>query len=114
MYDLLAHAGFTQVNIHYVYDPCIFYAGTSEDARVGLLNYLVSLFALEKLLSTDRPFDRQFWNHVEEVFRPYANFTRDQLPGGESTVQELTVVQEGDRFRAELPRVALVAVAERP
>lgn len=112
MYDLLTSVGFKNVEVHQVYDPCIVYESTFEEARICLLDYLISLFALEKLLPQDGKKDKIFWDRAEEIVRMYSTFTKDQLPSP-AEVTAFTIVKAGEFYRAELPRVALVAVGER-
>jgi len=112
-HQLLSGAGFERVEVQLVYDPCIYYAGNPDAARIGLLDYLVSLFALDKLVPPDGELDGRFWDGVEDLVRQYSTFRADDMPHECPVVTEFCVTRSGDRFRAELPRVALVAVGER-
>lgn len=112
--SMLVDAGFVDVEVFEVYDPCIITRKTYDQARRDILGYLVNLFGLVKFASLNRPDSKAYWNAVEEVVFNCLNF--DSQPPRDITipVTKLTVTKEGNGFRAELPRVALVATGRRP
>ena len=110
---LLEEAGFEDVQIHRVYDPCIVQESNPEQARLRLLDYLISLFSLNKLLPEDGVKDEAFWDRAEEVVRSCSTFSPAELPGEVETVTELAVSADSAGYRAELPRVALVGTGRR-
>ncbi len=110
---LLQEAGFEEVRIQQVYDPCIVHESSPEQARIRLLDYLVSLFSLNKLLPEDGIKDEAFWDRVEKVVRGCSTLSPDELPQGVEAVTELTVRADSAGYRAELPRVALVGTGVR-
>jgi SAM-dependent methyltransferase len=113
-YDLLTTNCFVDVKVFDVYDPFILTANDPKEARIRLLDYVLTLFALEKLVPPDSvPNDRN-WNELEAIVRDTSNFSPSQLPPGSSGVSEFTVSREGRQYRAEIPRVCLVATGRRP
>jgi SAM-dependent methyltransferase len=113
-HDLLTGAGLAGVEVFDVYDPLILYADDARQARLRLLDYVFTLFALEKLAPDDgRPTER-FWDELEAVIRESSTFEPAKLPAGAGGVHELTVARDGARYRAEIPRVCLVATGWRP
>jgi SAM-dependent methyltransferase len=112
--ELLATAGFEDVQVFAAYDPLIHFADDAETARRELLDYVFTLFALEKLLPAGRDMDGGFWDELEAVVRSTSTFAADELPPDAGGVAELTVVRDGDRWRAEIPRVCLVGTGRRP
>jgi ubiquinone/menaquinone biosynthesis C-methylase UbiE len=103
--DLLHEAGFADVRISKVYDPCVVWADSADDAWVELLQYLIDLFSLERL----RPKPGQdHWRMIRDLLSPYAEHLVD-----DGQLDPILVYPDGGRFAAELPRVALVATGER-
>jgi SAM-dependent methyltransferase len=117
MHELLVGAGFHDVCVRYLYDPCVVYADSPEAARRGVINYMYRLFALAKLVSPESLDDENSWEIVEEAVCRHANFTPEEQKRFGAREAELTVRpngrESGREFRAELPRVALVATATR-
>ncbi|MGW3471693.1 methyltransferase domain-containing protein [Saccharopolyspora sp. NPDC000995] len=113
MHELLVTAGFHDVRVRYLYDPCVVDADSPAAARRGVINYMYDLFALAKLVAPDALDDEDSWMIVDEVVRRYATFGPDERARLGAQVAELTVRPAGRGFRAELPRVALVATATR-
>jgi SAM-dependent methyltransferase len=114
MYDLLKTGGFVDVRVVDVYDPCIVYGETPEQAKINLLSFLVHLFSLNKLLPSNGNAHRNFWPEIEEVVAPYATFRAERLPKDAPAVPRITVTRENGRYRAEMPRVALVGIGLKP
>jgi ubiquinone/menaquinone biosynthesis C-methylase UbiE len=111
-HELLVSNGFTDVEVFDVYDPFILKAASFSEAKRGLLDYIFKLFALEKLAPDDGELDDQFWAKLEAVVVETSTFTDTQPP--DRRVTKFTVAQEGNEFRAEVPRVCLVATGRRP
>lgn len=111
--ELLDGAHFADVSVFPDYDPFILVADTPEAARRELLEYVFTLFALERLPGADGPLDDAFWHRLEGIVRETATFGRAELPGGRG-VTEFTVRPAGTGYAAELPRLSLVATARRP
>jgi SAM-dependent methyltransferase len=44
--DYLSRAGFTDINIRYIYDPFIIYAGSADEAKHKLAEYLLNMYGL--------------------------------------------------------------------
>jgi SAM-dependent methyltransferase len=112
--DLLVGNSFEDVNVLDAYDPFILYADDPREARTRLLDYVFTLFALEKLLPDDRAPDGRLWDAVEAVVRETSTFDPARMPADSACVSEFTVARDGDRYRAEIPRVCLVATGRRP
>jgi SAM-dependent methyltransferase len=113
-HDLLVGNLFTDVEIMDVYDPFVVYAKDARDAKRRLLEYVFTLFALERLLPENGTFGEQFWDQLETVVRATSTFHSAELPIDVPCVNEFTVAADADRFRAEIPRVCLVATGKRP
>ncbi len=113
-HDLLTGTSFDDVRVFDVYDPLILTADDPKEARIRLLDYVFTLFALEKLLPAgDAPNDL-FWGELEAIVRATSTFDSMQLSTGSPCVSEFTISREGSRYRAEIPRVCLVATGRRP
>lgn len=112
--DLLEGNSFEDIEVLDVYDPFILYADDSGEARRRLLDYVFTLFALEKLLPDGEQPGERLWDEVEAVVRQTSTFDPARMPAESGGVSEFTVAREGNRYRAEIPRVCLVATARRP
>ncbi|HWT04598.1 MAG TPA: methyltransferase domain-containing protein, partial [Xanthomonadales bacterium] len=112
--ELLSGSGFVGVEVFDAYDPFVLEADDPESARRGLLDYVFTLFALDKLLPADGIRDERFYAEIERVVRETATFEPERLPSDAHGVREFAVRPAGSRFRAEIPRVCLVATAQRP
>lgn len=104
---LLEDAGFGNVRVTKVYDPCTIWADSSEQAWIELLKYLVDLFSLEGLRPKSGHSSRDHWEMVRDVLSPYAE---NLVPGHPDTIK---LFQDNGRYAAELPRVALVATGDK-
>jgi SAM-dependent methyltransferase len=110
--DLLEDAGFVNVRVTRVYDPCIVWADSADEAWVELLKYLVDLFSLEKLRPKNGQPNHDHWNMVREILSPYAeHLVDDDAMAGH--LDSIKLSEANGRHAAELPRVALVATGER-
>lgn len=112
--QLLTENCFDEVEIMDVYDPFILHADDPQRALRALLDYIATLFALEKLFPDNGKPDTRFWDELEALVRGTSTFYAEHLPAGHSGVTEVTVSREGQRYRAEIPRFCLVATGRRP
>lgn len=112
--DLLQGSGFADVNVFDAYDPFVLEADSAATARRQLLDYVFTLFALDKLVQNDGLATDWFYAEVERVIRETATFLPEQIPPDALGVCEFTVRAKGNRYRAEIPRVCLVGTARRP
>jgi SAM-dependent methyltransferase len=113
-HDLLVGNSFADVKVLDVYDPFIVTADDPKEARFRLLDYVFTLFALEKLSSGSGAPNNRLWDELEAIVRATSTFNPERLPAGFPCVSEFTVSREGNQYRAEIPRVCLVATARRP
>jgi SAM-dependent methyltransferase len=107
MRELIAAAGFRVTTIAHMYDPIVVHDDSAQKAWSSLLRYLVDLFGLEKLREAATNED-ELEDKLEIPLASYATFAPGTLP--ENAPREPTVFPDGDDYRAELPRVALVGV----
>lgn len=114
VFELLTGAGFRDVSVFAAYDPLIHYDHDAQAARRGLLDYVFTLFALEKLLPGERSMDDTFRDELEGLIQSTSTFADDELPPDALGVREFTVAPDGTRCRAEIPRVCLVGTGVRP
>jgi SAM-dependent methyltransferase len=111
--DLLVGNGFGDVKVMDVYDPFILRAPDPRQARAALLNYLLTLFALEKLMPAQGEPDEATLDRFEAIIRETATFGPGEL-AGIGGISEFTIAREGDEYRAEIPRICLTATGQRP
>jgi SAM-dependent methyltransferase len=109
---LLEDAGFGNVRVAKVYDPCTIWADSPDQAWAGLLEYLVDLFSLEGLRPQNGQADEDHWKMVGEIISPYAERLADDdaMAGPRDPIK---VFRDNERYAAELPRVALVATGDK-
>jgi SAM-dependent methyltransferase len=113
MQSLFENSGLEDISVGDVYDPFIVVGDSAEGARIALLEHLVDLFSLEKLAPVNGCRDLNYWDMVEELVRPYARVTLNNSLLEGTALSEFTVRPVADKFVAEFPRVALVAVGRR-
>ena len=114
LHDLLAENAFVDIEVKSVYDPLIYFAESADEAKRGLLTYVFTLFALEKLVPPSGEPTAHFWDSLERVIRDTSTFAAHQLPPEANGVAEFAIAREGNRYRAEIPRVCLAATGRRP
>jgi SAM-dependent methyltransferase len=112
--NLLAGNSFAEIEILDIYDPFILFADDPKEARLQLLDFVFTLFGLEKLLPSDGKRDRQFWDQLEIIVRQTSTFEAAKLAAAGGTVREFTVQRDGSRYRAEIPRICLAGVGRKP
>jgi SAM-dependent methyltransferase len=110
----LHDAGFVNIQAKYAYDPIEIIDQTAPLAKRRLFEYLTSLFALERLCPESRLRDEQYWRRIEDILTPYGSVEEQKLPVEAGGVCRLSVVPFDGSFKAEFPRIALVAVGEKP
>ena len=109
---LLENAGFGNVRVTKVYDPCTIRADSAYQAWTGLLEYLVDLFSLEGLRPNNGQASEDHWKMVREIISPYAEHLADD--GAMAGQQDPIKLSRYDGlYAAELPRVALVATGDK-
>lgn len=108
---LLEDAGFGNVCVTKVYDPCIIWADSEDQAWIELLKYLVDLFSLEGLRPHDGASGPEHWRMVREIISPYAEHLMDGDAMGQ--LDPIKTARHNGRYTAELPRVALVATGDK-
>ena len=109
----LNEAGFEDVRVFMIYDPFVLERATQQEAHRDILEHVLVLFGLDVLLPSQGG-KIESWQEVEEILRPYTSFSPSQLPHGVATVTDFQVTRRGENWRAEIPRVALVATGRRP
>lgn len=109
---LLEDAGFGNVRVTKIYDPCIIWADSADEAWIGLVKYLVDLFSLEGLRPKHGQPSHDHWKMVREIVSPYAEHLVDD-DGRAGQLDSIKLFQDNGRYAAELPRVALVATGDK-
>jgi len=108
MLGYLRQVGFSETEVHLVYDPLVVAGATEADAIQGLLTYMLDMYGLRGL--TERGPDGR--EELLRWLRVAMRYDRDAV--GPDGVTELTVRTDArGRATAELPRVALVATGTR-
>lgn len=111
---LLSGNGFSAVKVFDAYDPFVLEAEDPKEARRRLLDYLLTLFALEKMLPADGVPTEDVRDELEAAVRATATFDPARLPTDTPCVSEFTIARVGSRHRAEIPRLCLVATGRKP
>jgi SAM-dependent methyltransferase len=109
---LLENAGFGNVRVTKMYDPCTVWADSADLAWTGLLAYLVDLFSLEGLRPDSEPGSQEHWRTVREIISPYAEYLPDCGVPAEQ-LDPIKIYRDNGRYAAEIPRVALVATGDK-
>jgi ubiquinone/menaquinone biosynthesis C-methylase UbiE len=107
--QLVEGAGFTNIELMDVYDPCVAFGESPDAARIAVLSYLVNVFDLK--LPRGDELDVAGWIEAENIVKPYARFDQVQPP---VEVSEFSVYPTENGYCAEYPRVAMVVVGEKP
>jgi ubiquinone/menaquinone biosynthesis C-methylase UbiE len=94
-----------------VYDPWVVEADSQQEARSRVCDYIGDMYGIQSFFAAHSNSDVS-WKFVDELFDHTAYFTDLGRPPPEHPTRP--VVQEtGSRWTAEVPRMALVAVAEK-
>lgn len=105
----LSGAGFADVRVETMYDPITIHGDTPERALAGLADYMIDMYGLE-LLREGAPDVETARADVLRLLREIFRYDPETFPDSAvDPVTELTVVADGFGYRAELPRLALVA-----
>lgn len=112
--DLTA-AGFARIEVRPVYDPITIWAGSREQARGRMLQYVVDSYGLTPPSGAAADGDIRAWagQLVTTVIR-YADHDFADLDSVPAQVRQegtMTVYESSGGWTAELPRVSLVAIA---
>lgn len=111
-HDLLSSAGFREISIGNVYDPFIFDSHSAMEARRVLLSHLVSMFGMVRLSKRDNESDSDYIDRLDATLTPYATFSSVDVAFEPEAMSKFSVRQISPGiFRAEFPRVCLVATA---
>lgn len=114
MAGYLTAAGFQHIDVRPIYDPIVTTGDTRQAALDALADYMSDMYGLVRLTAAEEGRDAyraRVLDVLDEVFR----YTPDELPGdGSETVTRITADPDGSGYRAELPRVALLATATKP
>ena len=102
MHRLFAGAGFTDVVVRRLYDPFVLTGASRSVVRRALGTHLRQMYGLIRLSPEE----------VAELAATCFRYGGDDLAPGQP-VREVSYERTGDRWRVELPRVALVTVGRR-
>jgi SAM-dependent methyltransferase len=115
--DLLA-AGFADVVVKTVYDPITIWADDPEQARERMLRYVLNAYGLTPPDGAIEGPDLSAW--VEGLVTRCIRYAEsdfaqlDSVPAPVRSNGTLTVYESAAGWTAELPRLALVAIATKP
>jgi SAM-dependent methyltransferase len=113
--QLLNDAGFVSVNVFRMYDPFVFRGSTAETVRFELLEHLVEMNGMVKLSKTPDESRSEYADRIEAVLSPFATFAAGDVAFDPLAFRRFVVFQEQPgQWRAEFPRVALMATAHKP
>ncbi|MFJ7325443.1 class I SAM-dependent methyltransferase [Streptomyces cyaneofuscatus] len=108
LHTLFAAAG-TAARVVDLYDPLVVHGATEDEARRGLCAYVGAMYGVAELFRREGP--DASWALLESVFDHSAYLAT--LPEPPDVPQAPVVHRTASGFAAELPRVAIVAVAEK-
>ncbi|HEX6682742.1 MAG TPA: methyltransferase domain-containing protein [Candidatus Limnocylindrales bacterium] len=105
---MLKEAGFRDITIGPSYDPFRVVRPSPGSSRLALAEHLMRMYGLSAAVASQPTGLQWLLNECTAIFR----LPDTDLPLG--AVDRLTVLRTGDGYSAELPRMALVAVATKP
>lgn len=111
---LLSDAGFQAVRAFNVYDPFILYGTSAGDVHKALMLHLTGMFGLTKLAQECGETDSDYVDRLDAVLAPYAAFSPSEVAFDPDAVNYFSVRRVDGVWKAEFPRVALVATATKP
>jgi ubiquinone/menaquinone biosynthesis C-methylase UbiE len=111
---LLSDAGFQNVRAFNVYDPFILYGPSAGDVHQALLLHLTRMFGLAKLAQGIDETDSDYIERLDAVLASYAAFSPSEVAFEPDAVNCFSVRRVEGVWKAEFPRVALVATATKP
>lgn len=92
MYDLFTHAGFRDVRVFEIDDPFTLNGRSPEEAKLNAVMHLYDMYDLIRIADSAADVAPCLEQHIAETLGP------------------ISIRREGDRYRAEIAREALVAV----
>jgi SAM-dependent methyltransferase len=104
-------AGFANVATHFMYDPFRTVGPDAREARNRMSDYVSRMYGLHLLASGRLSVPDIVWEHLCRCFRYRGT---EQVLGRDRVREAPTIFVEQNHVVAEVPRVALVAYAERP
>lgn len=109
MRGYLETAGFADIKVGRMYDPIVIAGDSEEEALAGLADYMADMYGLA-LIADAAESPGAARELVLRLLRDIFRYSDADIPhDAPDAVQTLTVHRAGSRFRAELPRVALLA-----
>lgn len=115
MRELLDDAGFKNVKVVPQYDAFIFDGADPLMVRGQLLEHLVQMFGLVKLARNANENDGEYHDRLDATLSPFATFSAGDINFEPTAVPKFTLSQvKPGLWRAEFPRVALVAIGTKP
>ncbi len=111
--DQLRAAGFRDVSVFRLYDPFIVVADSECAARNRLMDYVLNMYGLVKVqadVQNVAAARARVHCLVDQYLRYDSQTIKEWKPVWKDS---LTVYQENDKYVAEIPRIALVAVASK-
>lgn len=115
MRELLDDAGFTDVKVVLQYDAFIFEGSNPLIVRGQLLEHLMHMFGLVKLARRVDESEADYHDRLDETLSPFATFSSSEVDFEPTAVPKFTLSQvKPGLWRAEFPRVALVAIGTKP
>jgi ubiquinone/menaquinone biosynthesis C-methylase UbiE len=108
--DLFRQAG-AYPRVINMYDPLKVVADTLDAARRKMCDYVGDMYGIRHLFD-DRDGSDAPWRILERYF-DHSNYPA-RLPNNVDTTLRPRIYQTGNQFVAEVPRVAMVAVAQKP
>jgi SAM-dependent methyltransferase len=112
--ELLQNAGFTSVNVFPMYDPFVFTGSSAEMVRFELLEHLVEMFGMVRLSRMADESRLDYADRIDATLSPFATFDASDVAFDSRAFRRFVVFQEQPgQWRAEFPRIALMATAHK-
>jgi len=92
MFELFASAGFRDVSVFEIHDPFTLHGSSADEARHNAIMHMYDMYDLIKVAESACDIAPRLERHITETLGP------------------ISIRQEEDRYVAEIPRQALVAV----
>jgi ubiquinone/menaquinone biosynthesis C-methylase UbiE len=111
--EYLSSAGFTDISIHYMYDPFVVYADSADEAKRNLAAYLLNMYGLTKLVN-EHGYEGAL-TLVYDLTCEYFKYDEKSPPFDEHFGHpQVYIGREEDHWYLEAPRVALVGCGIKP
>lgn len=104
---------FSKFNVDYIYDPFIFKGLSINEVESKLVSYLYNMYGLIKLddvFESSQERDEFIYRKAQEIFK--YDFNELNLPENFG-VNKLTITESNGKWALEMPRIALVGIAEK-